>query len=179
MEIKSKEIVLVDIDTIIENPKNVNVHSKEQIERLAKLIKHSGFRDPLIISKRSGFLICGHGRLICAKKLKLTSVPVIYQDFKDEAEEYQFMVSHNAIASWAELDLDMIKSEILSFDDMDIELLGLENFSIVDMALEDDEKDDKKEPEKKFILSVELPNELELRDLYDDLISKGYMVKEV
>jgi hypothetical protein len=179
IENKAEKIEMVNPDVIVPWDKNANKHSDDQIERLCNIIKFNGFRDPLIISKRSGFLICGHGRLICAKKLKLTSVPVIYQDFKDEAEEYQFMVSHNAIASWAELDLDMIKSEILNFDDMDIELLGLENFSIVDMALEDDEKDDKKEPEKKFILSVELPNEFELRDLYDDLISKGYMVKEV
>jgi len=179
VEIKSKEIVLVDIDELVPCPKNNNKHSKEQIDRLAKLIKHHGFRNPLIVSNRSGFVLAGHGRIEAAKKIGMKEIPVIYQDFKDEAEEYTYLTSDNAIASWAELDLDMIKSEILNFDDMDIELLGLENFSIVDMALEDDEKDDKKEPEKKFILSVELPNEFELRDLYDDLISKGYMVKEV
>ena len=45
MQIKSKEIQIVDIDSIIENPKNPNSHSEEQIERLSKLIKNSGFRN--------------------------------------------------------------------------------------------------------------------------------------
>lgn len=179
MEIKSKEIVLVSPKELAFHSKNTNVHSKEQISRLMKLIEYQGFRVPVIVQKGTNLVVSGNGRLEAALRMGLDKIPVIYQEFESEAQLYAFMTSDNAIASWAELDLDMIKSEILNFDDMDIELLGLENFSIVDMALEDDEKDDKKEPEKKFILSVELPNELELRDLYDDLISKGYMVKEV
>ena len=34
------------------------------------------------------------------------------------------------------------------------------------------------EKENKYLLEVQLHNELDLRDLYDDLISKGYTVKE-
>lgn len=178
MEIKSKEIKLVDVDSIICNPKNNNIHTKEQIDRLCKLIKNTGFRNPLIVSNKSGFLIAGHGRLEAAKKLGMTQVPVVFQDFKNEADEYAFMTADNAIASWAELDLEKIKLDTLEFDDLDLEMLGMENFSILEMA-EESEEDEKDEPEKKLILQVELPNELELRDLYDDLISKGYLVKEV
>ena len=55
INIKSKDIVLIDVDKVIANPKNTNKHSQDQIKRLEKLIKHNGFRDPLIISNRSGF----------------------------------------------------------------------------------------------------------------------------
>ena len=68
-EIRSKKIELVDIDKIVPNPKNNNKHPEEQIERLAKLIKHNGFRVPVIVSNMCGFLICGHGRLEAAKKI--------------------------------------------------------------------------------------------------------------
>jgi len=99
VENKAHKIELVPPELIVPWEKNANKHTDEQINMLCKIIQHNGFRDPLIISKRSGFLICGHGRLICALKLKIEKVPVIYQDFENEAEEYQFMVAHNAINS--------------------------------------------------------------------------------
>src|SRR5574343_420122 len=131
IENKAEKIDFVSPEVIVPWDKNANHHSSDQIKRLCKLIEHNGFRDPLIISKRSGFLICGHGRLMAAKKLKLDLVPVIYQDFRDEAEEYQFMVAHNAIAAWAELDLSAVNTEMLDLGpDFDIDLLGIKDFVI-------------------------------------------------
>ena len=178
MEIKAKEIKTVSIDSIIPNPKNPNSHLKEQIERLCKLIKNTGFRSPLVVSNQSGFLVVGHGRLMAAQALGMKEIPVVFQDFKNEADEYAFMTADNAIGSWSDLDLEKIKIDSLEFDHFDLEMLGMENFSILEMA-EEKEDEEKEESEKKLILQVELPNELELRDLYDDLISKGYLVKEV
>jgi hypothetical protein len=178
VEIKSNEIKIVSVDSIIKNPKNPNTHSQAQIDRLCKLIKNTGFRNPLIISNKSGFLIVGHGRLEAAMKLGMNSVPVIFQDFKNEADEYAYMTADNAVGSWSELDLEKIKIESLEFENLDMEMLGLENFSILGMV-EEDIEEEKEESEKKLILQVELPNEMELRDLYDDLLQKGYMVKEL
>jgi hypothetical protein len=178
MKIKCEEIKTVDVESIIPNPRNPNTHSEAQIRRLSKLIKNTGFRSPLIISNQSGFLIVGHGRLEAAKLSGMKQIPVIFQDFKNEADEYAFMCADNAIGAWSELDLAKINEVVLSIPELDIELLGLENFSILEMAMEDEEKENL-EPEKKLLLQVELPNELELRDLYDDLISKGYLVKEL
>jgi len=129
-DIKSKEIILIDINKIIPNPKNTNKHSKDQITRLKKLIEYNGFRDPLIISNRSGFLICGHGRLKAAEELKMEKIPVIYQDFESEAEEFQFMTAHNAIAKWAELDNDLILSGVDEFKLDDLDLLGIADFKL-------------------------------------------------
>ena len=106
MEIKSKEISIVDISLLVENPKNNNTHPQDQIERLAKIIKHSGFRNPLTISNRSGFVLCGHGRIAAAKMAGMKELPVIYQDFKDEAEEYAHLTADNEIARWASLDVE-------------------------------------------------------------------------
>ena len=45
---------------LIQNPKNNNKHSKEQIDRLAKLIDFQGQRKAITISNRSGFICTGH-----------------------------------------------------------------------------------------------------------------------
>lgn len=131
MENKVKEVHQVAIDEIKLNPKNRNKHPKDQIERLCNIIKYQGFRNPLIISNRSGVLVAGHGRLLAAKKLKLKTVPVTYQDFDSEEQEIAAGVSDNAIALWADLDLEGINTDIPDLGpDFDIDLLGIKNFKI-------------------------------------------------
>ena len=178
MDIKANSIELIDIDSIIENPKNANRHPIEQIQRLEKLIKFQGFRNPLIISKRTGFLVAGHGRLVAAKNLGMTKVPVVYQDFENEAQEYAYVVSDNEIARWAELDKQLVYDSLVDIPELDIDMLGIDDFSLFDFGKVEEEEIEQKENEnKKFILKIELPNEMEMHDLKDDLISKGYNVR--
>lgn len=146
-DIKSKEIKLVDIHTIIPNPKNANRHSIEQIKRLEKLIEYQGFRNPLIVSNRTGFLVVGHGRLEAAKNLGMEKLPVVYQDFKDEAQEYAYLISDNEIARWAELDKQSVYDELKTIELDDIELLGLEDFEIPDIEEIDPQTDEDEVPE--------------------------------
>jgi hypothetical protein len=136
------ELIEINSPKIIPNPRNPNRHPEDQIERLSKVIEYQGQRHPLIISKRSGFLVVGHGRLEAIKKLGWKQIAVSYQDFETEAQEYSFVVSDNAIASWAELDLSAINTEMLDLGpDFDIDLLGIKDFSL--------------EPMEKFELSDE------------------------
>ena len=129
--IQSKDIQVVKTKDVNVNPNNRNKHHAEQIERLAKIIEYQGFRNPLIISNRTGLLVAGHGRLEAAKKLKLKELPAMFQDFENETQEYACMVSDNAIASWSELDLSGINTDIGELGpDFDIELLGISNFII-------------------------------------------------
>lgn len=128
MEIKSKEIKLVLVSEIKENPKNLNQHPEDQIARLAEIIKAEGFRVPLIVSNRSGLLVSGHGRLQASKMLGLETVPVVFQDFESEEQEFRVGVSDNAIASWAQLDLSGIHLELPNMNPFDVNLLGIRNF---------------------------------------------------
>lgn len=131
MNIKCSHDELVDLIKIIPNPKNPNQHPPEQIDRLAKLIEFQGQRHPIIVSKRSGFVVVGHGRLEAIRKLGWEKAAVNYQDFDNEAQEYAFVVSDNGIAEWAELDLSSINTEMLDLGpDFDVDLLGLKDFEI-------------------------------------------------
>ncbi len=57
---------LLDTEKVVGNPKNPNEHPKEQIDMLAKIIKATGWRANITISRRSGFVVKGHGRLAAA-----------------------------------------------------------------------------------------------------------------
>lgn len=131
MEIKSKEIKIVDIDSIIPNKLNNNKHNDKQKEQLKKIIKHQGFRSPLTVSNRSGFLIKGHLRLDAAKELGMTELPVIFQDYNNEADEYADLTADNAIAMQSEIDLSLINMQIADFGpELDVEMLGLKDFEV-------------------------------------------------
>ena len=136
IEIKctQENLRLIPIIEVVPNPRNNNRHSIEQINYLAKLIKAHGFREPLLISNRSGFLIAGHGRLEAAKLLWMETIPAIFQDFASEAEEYQHMTADNEIARWAELDYQNVYDTLKEIPEIDTELLGIENFVIPEVV---------------------------------------------
>lgn len=175
--IRSRKIEMVAIEDVRPNNRNRNKHPEAQIERLIKIIKHQGFRQPLIVSNQSGLLVAGHWRLIAAKRLGMTEVPVVRQDFDSEDQEYQAQVSDNAIAEWAELDLAGINADLASMGPFDIELLGIDNF-LVEVADKIDHTNALTDDlNKKYTLEVTFPNEMEMMDIHDDLASRGYIVK--
>lgn len=125
------KIEWVDINKVKPNPANRNVHPADQITEIVKQIKYQGWRWPIVVSNRSGLIAAGHGRLLAAKKMDLTQVPVIYQDFKDEDQEIAFGVADNAIAKWADLDFSGINLDVEKLGpDFDISLLGIKDFEI-------------------------------------------------
>lgn len=116
---------LVPLEKLVPNPRNNNKHSKEQIELLAKHITAHGYRYPIVVSNRSGFIVSGHARLEALNFLKEEKAPVDFQDFATEAEEYQVLTSDNELARLAELDLDSVWKTLKEIPDVDISLLGI------------------------------------------------------
>ncbi len=122
---------MVQMDAIVLNPKNRNKHPQEQIDRLAEIIKYQGFRNPVTISNRSGYLSAGEGRYLAAKQLGMTQIPAVRQDFDSEEQEYAYGVADNAIQSWSDLDLSHINLDVPDLGpDFDINMLGIKGFEI-------------------------------------------------
>lgn len=121
---------LLDPKDLNPHPKNRNTHPKEQIDRLAKILKYQGWRYAVKVSKLSGFVTSGHGRIEAAKQIQC-QIPVVYQNYDSEEQEYADVQADNAIASWAELDLSGINADIGDLGpDFDIDVLGLKDFTI-------------------------------------------------
>lgn len=116
---------LVDVDELVEHPLNPNHHPEEQIRILAKVIKIQGFRRPIVVSKRSGFVIVGHARLQAAKALKMEKVPVDYQDYENEAKEYADMAADNKIQEMSVFDPAELQDLLQKAGDLDEELFGM------------------------------------------------------
>ena len=119
---------LVPIDRVIGNPRNPNTHPKVQVDMLAKIIKAQGWRAPITISTRSGFIVRGHGRLAAAQQLGVASVPVDYQDYESEAAEWADLVADNRIAELAKMDMPVLLDLLGELDtgDFDMDLTGFD-----------------------------------------------------
>lgn len=127
MDLKLTQIVRVDPVKLKSHPRNPNKHPQEQIELLMTMIKGTGFRTPIIVSKRSNCIVSGHGRVEAAMKLGMHEVPVSYQDFESEAEELAFLVADNAIQDLANLERKEIMDIVEDIDDgsFDLAMLGI------------------------------------------------------
>ncbi len=126
---------LVDIDKLIPFPRNPNIHPQQQIEALAKIIKHQGWRAPVTVSNRSGYVVRGHGRLGAAKLLGLPQVPVDYQDYENDAAEWADLICDNKIAEFASMDDALLRdlmSDIKDFN-FDMELTGFGEGELLQM----------------------------------------------
>jgi ParB-like chromosome segregation protein Spo0J len=89
-------------DSLVEHPKNALKHPETQLKALARIIELNGWRQPIVVSKRSGFITKGHGRLLAAKLAGWKEVPVEFQDYENEATEYSDAIADNRIAELAE-----------------------------------------------------------------------------
>jgi len=180
MEVKCTFTELVDIDLLVPNPQNANKHPENQITLLAKIMKHQGWRRPIVVSKRSGFIVAGHGRLMAAKLNGWTQAPVDRQDYATEADEYADMIADNKIAELAETDNLMIVDSIkdLKLQDFDFELLGFTDLSFLTAGLTElEETEQDEERQGKFLIEVQFQNDMEMNDIKDDLLSRGYIVR--
>lgn len=134
MKILCAHTEVVEVDSLVPHPRNPNKHSESQIKLLAKILKHQGWRHPITVSERSGFVVSGHGRIEAARLNGWTEVPIDRQEFATEADEYAHLVADNKVAELADLDLGMVHEDAMKFDDFDLDLLGIPEFGQVEEA---------------------------------------------
>lgn len=121
---------MVPIGDLKEHPKNANRHGREQVEILANTIKGTGWRTPIGVSNRSGYIIRGHGRFAAARALGLTHVPVDYQNYETEAQELADLLGDNKIADLSEIDYEGVSNILKHLPDDQLFMTGFRDFEI-------------------------------------------------
>ena len=100
---------------------NAREHSETQVLQIASSIKEFGFTNPLLIDPDGG-VIAGHGRLLAAKKLDMTKVPCIVIDGLSEAKKKALILADNKLAMNASWDEELLKLELESLKELDVDL---------------------------------------------------------
>jgi hypothetical protein len=126
---------LVPIGKVKPHPSNPNKHPRKQIALLAKIIRENGWRNPIVVSGRSGLVIKGHARLEAAELLGMKKVPVDFQDYASEAQEFEDMIADNRIAELAEMDGDLLAQALRNLESLggNLDLTGYNREEVLDL----------------------------------------------
>ena len=154
MRVKCLYDKLVKLSELVPHPKNRNKHPINQIKRLAEILAYQGWRYPVKVSRLSGFVTSGHGRIEAANVNGWGEIPVNYQEYDSEAQEYADVQADNAIALWAEIDEKMVVLDLKDLPDLNIDMLGFEDLN---MQNENKYKIEENEVEKKINSEKECP----------------------
>src|SRR5204863_5591491 len=116
------------IDKLIPFARNPRTHSDAQIAQIAASIAAFGFNNPILVDTNAG-IIAGHGRLLAARKLQLSEVPVIVLDHLTEKQKRAYVIADNQLALNAGWDDDLLRAELanLQAQDFNLDLIGFED----------------------------------------------------
>jgi hypothetical protein len=130
----AKDIQMWLVDKLIPWARNPRTHSEAQIAQIAASIAEFGFLNPILVDTKAG-IIAGHGRLLAARKLGMTGVPVIVLDHLSEAQKRAYVIADNKLAENAGWDDEMLRVEIeaLQEEGFDTKLIGFEDVELAQL----------------------------------------------
>ena len=115
-------VKIMPIDKLKPYPNNPR-KNEHAVEPVANSIREFGFKQPIVIDK-DNTIIAGHTRLLAAKELGLTEVPVIVADDLTPEQVKAYRLADNKTGELAEWD----------FEQLDIELGGIHDIEMSDLG---------------------------------------------
>ena len=114
--------------------RNARQHSDEQIAQIAASIAEFGFVNP-ILTGADGVLVAGHGRLAAARKLGLSTVPVVVLDHLTPTQRRALVLADNRLAELATWDDALLRVELEALRDegFDLDLTGFDADALADL----------------------------------------------
>ncbi len=179
-EYKGLQIEYRNVDELIPYARNARTHSNEQIAQLAASIKEFGFNTP-IATDADNMVLCGHGRLLAARKVGMETVPTVCLSHLSETQKKAYILADNRLALNAGWDDELLKLEIVDLSDTDfaLETLGFDDMEL-DAILNPEEgapaEDSKEAQGGALTVTVVCTDEAEQSALYAELRSRGLNV---
>jgi DNA modification methylase len=115
------------VETLIPYINNSRKHSDSQVAQIAASIKEFGWTNPVLVDGSNG-LIAGHGRLMAARKLGMTKIPVIELAHLTENQKKALIIADNKLALNSDWDTELLTLELqdLLGEEYDLDLLGFD-----------------------------------------------------
>lgn len=150
-EPQSLEVEYLPIDQIVKYRNNAKQHPKKQIRQIEESIEEFGFNDPIAVwTNKDGEpeVVEGHGRLIAARNLGYTTIPVVFLDRLSDAQRRAYTHVHNQLTMNSEWDDQILALDLVELANADIDM---HKYGFDDVIKELGEKtEDEKEKQKRF-----------------------------
>lgn len=116
------------IGELVPYASNARTHSEVQIAQIAASMKEWGWTNP-VLTDETGMIIAGHGRILAAKQLGYSEVPVMIAEGWSDAQKRAYVLADNQLTINAGWDIEILTNELkgLAEWDFDLSLLGFDN----------------------------------------------------
>jgi DNA modification methylase len=113
------------IEKLVPYARNSRTHSDAQVAQIAASIKEWGFTTAVLVDEQGG-LIAGHGCVMAARKLGMTTLPVMVAAGWTDAQKRAYIIADNKLALNAGWDNDLLSLELAELEGLgfDVELTG-------------------------------------------------------
>ena len=111
---------------------NSRKHSDDQVTQIAASIKEFGWTNPILVDGDNG-IIAGHGRIMAAKKLGMTEVPVIELAHLSKEQRKALIIADNKLALNSDWDTNLLAIELKDLQDLGFDL-NLTGFNADELA---------------------------------------------
>jgi hypothetical protein len=137
------QVTLWQIDGVIPYARNAREIPQSAIDKVAASIREFGWRQPIVVDRES-VIVAGHTRLLAARKLGLSAVPVHVADNLTAAQIKAYRLMDNRSHEEARWDMELLATELseLKVSDMDLSLTGFNSKEIDDLLRNDDPAED-------------------------------------
>ncbi len=113
------------VDVLIPHARNAKQHSDAQVAQIAASIREFGWGAPILVDG-SNNVIAGHGRLLAARKLGISEVPVVPMTHLTDIQRRALILADNKIGENAEWDDELLGLELAELHEagFNLELTG-------------------------------------------------------
>src|SRR5260221_10008421 len=99
------------IEQLMPYARNARTHSDAQVSQIASSIREWGWTNPVLVAE-DGTIIAGHGRVLAARKLRVTEVPVMVASGWTDAQKRAYAIADNKLTPNGGLDPELLGLEI-------------------------------------------------------------------
>jgi DNA modification methylase len=116
------------VERLVPYARNARTHSDGQVAQVAASISEFGFVNPILVGS-DRVIIAGHARLLAARKLGMSEVPIIVLEHLSEAQRRALVIADNRLALNAGWDEEMLALELgaLREEDFSLDVLGFDD----------------------------------------------------
>ena len=113
------------IDALVPYARNAKQHSDTQVAQIAASIREFGWGAPILVDGENN-VIAGHGRLLAARKLGMTEVPVVPLHHLSNTQRRALILADNKIGENATWENELLGLELAELQEagFDLELTG-------------------------------------------------------
>jgi len=114
----------VAIDDLRPDPANPRRIGEDELDALERSLRQFGFVQPVLARREDATVIGGHQRLVAARRLGLTSVPVTWLDISVEQARLLGLALNKISGSWDDALLARLLADLQATPDLDLSLSG-------------------------------------------------------